>query len=235
MRVTIIGATGGVGAHVVKHALDQGHTVVALARDPSKVTGSGKITKTKIDLQSDDAGGELEKAIKGSDMVLSCLGSRRGEDKVVEKGTRKILDAMQQAKCSRMAMISSIGVGDSGWQLLRLGVGGWIFSALFNSVLKSTKLDLQAAENICIGGPAGWLSSAISHARPNGVSCVVVRPAGLSDAPSEGKYDVALSSGTVGASVAREDVAKFMLTLLENKSYEDGAVSVGGNAPRTGH
>ena len=168
-------------------------------------------------------------------MVLSCLGSRRGEDKVVEKGTRKILDAMQQAKCSRMAMISSIGVGDSGWQLLRLGVGGWIFSALFNSVLKSTKLDLQAAENICIGGPAGWLSSAVSHARPNGVSCVVVRPAGLSDAPSEGKYDVALSSGTVGASVAREDVAKFMLTLLENKSYEDGAVSVGGNAPRTGH
>ena len=51
----------------------------------------------------------------------------------------------------------------------------------------------------------------------------------------QGKYDVALSSGTVGASVAREDVAKFMLTLLENKSYEDGAVSVGGNAPRTGH
>ena len=235
MRVTIIGATGGVGAHVVKHALDQGHTVVALARDPSKVTGSGKITKTKIDLQSDAAGGELEKAIKGSDMVLSCLGSRRGEDKVVEKGTRKILDAMQQSKVPRMAMISSIGVGDSGWQLLRLGVGGWIFSALFNSVLKSTKLDLQAAENICIGGPAGWLSSAISHARPNGVSCIVVRPAGLSDAPSEGKYDVALSSGTVGASVAREDVAKFMLTLLENKSYEDGAVSVGGNAPRTGH
>ena len=143
--------------------------MVALARDPSKVSGSGKITKTKIDLQSDEAGGELEKAIKGSDMVLSCLGSRRGEDKVVEKGTRKILDAMEQAKCPRMAMISSIGVGDSGWQLLRLGVGGWIFSALFNSVLKSTKLDLQAAENICIGGPAGWLSSAISHARPNGV------------------------------------------------------------------
>ena len=77
-------------------------------------------------------------------------------------------------------------------------------------------------------------SSLSEHARPNGVSCVVVRPAGLSDAPSEGKYDVALSSGTVGASVAREDVAKFMLTLLENKSYEDGAVSVGGNAPRTG-
>ena len=73
------------------------------------------------------------------------------------------------------------------------------------------------------------------HARPGGVSCVVVRPAGLSNAPGEGKYDVALADGTVGASVAREDVARFMLTLVADQKYDNGAVSVGGNAPRTGH
>ena len=64
---------------------------------------------------------------------------------------------------------------------------------------------------------------------------VVVRPAGLSDAPGEGKYDVARSDGVVGASVAREDVARFMLTLAAETKYDNGAVSVGGNAPRTGH
>ena len=56
-----------------------------------------------------------------------------------------------------------------------------------------------------------------------------------SDAPGEGKYDVALADGTVGASVSREDVARFMLTLTSEEQYDDGAVSVGGNAPRTGH
>ena len=76
---------------------------------------------------------------------------------------------------------------------------------------------------------------ATPHARPAGVSVVVVRPAGLSDAPGEGKYDVARSDGVVGASVAREDVARFMLTLASDRQYDDGAVSVGGNAPRTGH
>ena len=57
---------------------------------------------------------------------------------------------------------------------------------------------------------------ATAHQRPGGVSAVVVRPAGLSDAPGDGKYDAALSDGTVGASVAREDVARFMLTLTSD-------------------
>ena len=121
-------------------------------------------------------------------------------------------------------------------ELLRLGVGGWIFSAIFATILRKTKADLNAAEALAIGAPAGALyGAATPHMRPAGVSVVVVRPAGLSDAPGEGKYDVALANGTVGASVAREDVARFMLTLASEHKYDNGAVSVGGNAPRTGH
>lgn len=135
-----------------------------------------------------------------------------------------------------MAMISSIGVGDSSMQLLRLGFGGWVFGALFATLLRGTKYDLQAAEDICIGSQPGWVYSGKSHSRPDGVSCVVVRPAGLSNAPGEGKYDVGASvADTVGASVAREDVARFMLTLVADAQYDNGAVAVGGNAPRTGH
>ena len=45
MRIAVLGATGGVGAHVVRLALEQGHTVVALARDPSKIAASGEQTE----------------------------------------------------------------------------------------------------------------------------------------------------------------------------------------------
>ena len=38
----------------------------------------------------------------------------------------------------------------------------------------------------------------------------------------------------MGGSVAREDVARFMLTLATETKYDNGAVSVGGNAPRVG-
>ncbi len=236
MRIAVLGATGGVGNHVVRLALEQGHTVMALARDPSKITATGqKLEKASFDASSPTAAGDLEAGIKGSDMVLSCLGNKRGEETIVERGTATLLAAMASSGVPRMAMVSSIGVGDSSWQLYRLGFGGWVFSAIFATLLRRTKYDLTAAEQLCIGSPAGWVYSAAPHARPGGVSCVVVRPAGLSNAPGEGKYDVALADGTVGASVAREDVARFMLTLVADQKYDNGAVSVGGNAPRTGH
>jgi len=235
MRIAVLGATGGVGAHVVRLALEQGHAVVALARDPSKIVASGDLMKKVAFDVSLATAAELQASIEGTDFVLSCLGNRRGEEKIVEQGTSMLLKAMAASGVPRMAMVSSIGVGDSGLQLLRLGFGGWVFAALFSTLLRGTKNDLAATEELCIGSAEGWVSSARPHARPSEVSCVVVRPAGLSNAPGEGKYDVALASGTVGGSVAREDVARFMLTLVADAQYDNGAVSVGGSAPRTGH
>ena len=74
--------------------------------------------------------------------MLSCLGNRRGEEKIVERGTSTLLQAMAASGVPRMAMVSSIGVGDSGLQLLRLGFGGWVFAALFSTLLRGTKHDL---------------------------------------------------------------------------------------------
>ena len=237
MRIAVIGATGGVGAHVVRLALEQGHSVLALARDTSKISGQPdkNLKKEKLDMKDRDADA-LATQLKGSDLVLSCIGNRRGEDPIVADGTATIMSAMSKAGVGRMAMVSSIGVGDSRLQLLRLGFGGWVFSLIFATILRKTKDDLNAAEALTIGAPAGMLyGEASPHSRPSGVSVTIVRPAGLSDAPGEGKYDVAKVDGTVGASVAREDVARFMLTLTTDTSYDNGAVSVGGNAPRTGH
>jgi nucleoside-diphosphate-sugar epimerase len=39
-RITVFGATGLTGRLVVKHALAQGHEVVALVRDPARLTAS---------------------------------------------------------------------------------------------------------------------------------------------------------------------------------------------------
>ena len=37
MKITVFGATGGVGGHVVRQALDAGHQVTAVVRDPKRL------------------------------------------------------------------------------------------------------------------------------------------------------------------------------------------------------
>ena len=122
MKVAVLAATGGVGAHVVRLALEQGHEVVALARDPSKIADSAKLTKVVVDMQGGDVDA-LANKIKGVDMVISCLGNRMKEKPVVATGTATLMSAMAKAGVRRMSMISSIGVGDSRLQLLKGGFG----------------------------------------------------------------------------------------------------------------
>ena len=50
--------------------------------------------------------------LKGCHFVVSCLGNRRGEPKVVERGTALLLAAMAAANVPRMAMVSCVGVGE---------------------------------------------------------------------------------------------------------------------------
>ena len=37
MKLTVFGATGRIGGHVVQQALDAGHTVTAVVRDPARL------------------------------------------------------------------------------------------------------------------------------------------------------------------------------------------------------
>lgn len=38
MKITVLGATGQTGQHLVSQALQQGHTVTAVVRNPEKIT-----------------------------------------------------------------------------------------------------------------------------------------------------------------------------------------------------
>lgn len=76
MRIAVLGATGGVGKHVVKLALEQGHTVTAIARDPSKIEAAGdKLSTAAIDM-SGDSSDALRTAIKA--VILSSRALAAG-------------------------------------------------------------------------------------------------------------------------------------------------------------
>src|SRR6516164_4860774 len=74
MRLTILGATGGIGRLLLPLALEQGHEVTAFARSPEKVVRNGSGTRLRVlggDLYN---ASQMADAIRGSDAVLSAFG-----------------------------------------------------------------------------------------------------------------------------------------------------------------
>src|SRR3954447_21424192 len=72
MNLTVFGATGGIGRHVVSQALDAGHHVTAYARNPAKLNLTHpKLTVIAGELSDRAAVG---RAVAAADAVISALG-----------------------------------------------------------------------------------------------------------------------------------------------------------------
>lgn len=105
MKITVLGATGGVGRHVVEQAVAAGHDVRAVVRNPSRLTAD--ISYDVADLASVDST-VIESALVGSDAVLSCLGPRSKTDAgVTSRGVGVTLEAMWATGVRRIVAISA--------------------------------------------------------------------------------------------------------------------------------
>ena len=110
MKLIVFGATGMVGKQLVKQALFNGHAV--------KAYGRNVFTE---DLPKDDNlelvqgalfdAGQVLKAIKGCDAVLSALGgSFDGTDKSRSLGMKNIVEQMKQADTKRIVAVGGMGL-----------------------------------------------------------------------------------------------------------------------------
>ncbi|MGW8063581.1 NAD(P)-dependent oxidoreductase [Streptomyces ziwulingensis] len=195
MKLTVFGATGGIGQEVVRQALDAGHHVTAVVRDPARLSVTGEHLEVfRADL-SDAA--SVRPAVAGRDAVLSGLGARRRADAgVATRLTRTVLDAMRAEGVRRVLVVSAAPVGPEpqGAGPLDRGV-----RSLLLTVLKDVYGDLRAMEGELARSDAEW---------------TVVRPPRLQDKPLSGRYrSVVGGFPSKGRFVGRADVAHAMLAM----------------------
>ncbi len=113
LRVTVFGASGKIGRHVVDQLLAAGHTVTAYVRNASKLA----ITHPNLSVvegELDQPAG-IARAVDGADAVISALGPtlRRGATGTpVTDGTRNIVDSMQAACVRRFIGHATPAVAD---------------------------------------------------------------------------------------------------------------------------
>ena len=116
MRIAIVGAAGRTGNELVLQALEKGHFVRALSRDPAKIqAASTNLEVAQADVLAPDT---LAPALRSVDAVLVSLGGQQLNDASTRsEGTKNLIEAMKAEGVARIIIVSTAGVGDSFNQL----------------------------------------------------------------------------------------------------------------------
>ena len=201
MKLLIIGGTGGTGKEIIKQALEQGHFITALVRNPSKV----KTTHPNLQVVKGNVLNmvDVEKAVAGQDAVLSALGHKRFfiKTNILSEGTRNIIDAMKKHLVKRFICVTSLGVNYSRFKL------GLYYTLFVIPVITFFYfLDKGKQEKLI---------------KSSGLDWTIVRPGQLFDGRRRGKYKHGLNTGNyiLTKMISRADVAQFMLNQLNDNTY----------------
>lgn len=112
MKIVIFGATGKIGRNLVDQALALGHDVTAFTRSSRKFERPYENLQI---LQGDvlDAAA-VKRAIEGHEVVVCALGMPLlNKEGLRAKGTKIIVDAMQEIGVKRLICLSGLGAKDS--------------------------------------------------------------------------------------------------------------------------
>ena len=207
-RVLIVGATGGTGRQLVEQALERGHIVTALARDPSALrVEHPRLTVVRGDVLDYVS---VEAAVRGQDAVLSALGHKRYfyPTHILSEGTRNLLRAMETHRVQRFVCETALGIGDGAG---RMGVYYTFF--VIPIILPFYFWDKTRQERLIAASPLNW---------------VVVRPGALTNGAKRGRYRHGRNVGSFLRTVriSRADVADFMLNQMTGSTYLRAAVGV---------
>ncbi|MEM6428643.1 MAG: SDR family oxidoreductase [Deinococcota bacterium] len=206
MKVLIIGSTGKTGQELIRQALEQGHTVTAFARTPSKLSTFSNVNVVQGDVLDPAT---LERAIPGQDVVISALGTADGEPvgTVCSDGTRNILSLMQTHGVTRYIAVSTIGIEETKPRM------DFLSRFLVPKIIGKERLDeAQRQEDITQASDVRW---------------TLVRPARLTDDKPKGSVQAAPDLPTkFMSSLSRADLARFLLEQIDNSSYVNNAVTV---------
>lgn len=198
MKIIVFGSTGSIGIHVVKQALDAGHSVTAFVRDPTKLPiRHANLSIAKGDIMDEAS---IEKAVKGHDAVLCAIGAGR-KGTVRSQGTRHIIQAMEQTGVKRLVCETTLGAGDSRGNLNFV----WKY-IMFGLLLREAYKDHEIQEAYIMRSSLDW---------------TIVRPAAFTDGPNTGIYQHGFSptAKNVTLKISRADVADFMLRQLNDTRY----------------
>jgi putative NADH-flavin reductase len=213
MKLFIAGANGGIGRQAVEQALQAGHQVTALVRDPLKLPLTHpNLSIVKGDIMQPDT---FAHRLKGQQVVISALGVSGGNlfsDKpttLYSQGNANLLKAMEQYGVKRIFCISASALDISPvipWYV-RL-----VAKYIIQKLLKYMYADLRRMENIIKASATDW---------------TIIRPPQLTNDSLTGHYRTAINGFLKDClKISRANVAHFMVNNLTSEETYQATVEI---------
>jgi putative NADH-flavin reductase len=197
VKIAVFGATGRTGRLITAGALERGHVVTALVREPARL---GALRERVHVVQGDVLdGGAVSDAVDGQDAVLVALGvaTKKSDPAVSSLGTLNVIRSMQRYGARRLVVLSA-----GGTQPGRDPNLPWLYERVVKPLfLHAAYADLRRMETSVRQSQLDW---------------TIVRVSGrLTDEPPRGEYRVEPGYSIPGGRrIARADVAELMLDQL---------------------
>jgi putative NADH-flavin reductase len=196
MKITIIGASAGIGLVTVQQALAKGHEVVALSTNTATIPDHASLTKINGSATSVT---DMKRAMAGADVVLITIGTKNKKPNTLFSDTAKALNKAGAELNTKapVLVITGFGAGDSSGYL------SFFMRTVIRLFLKHQYIDKTRMEEIIAQGPLKW---------------EMVRPGMLGNGPLTERYRVitSLHKGIRVGRISRADVADFLLKEAEN-------------------
>lgn len=202
-KVTIIGASKGIGLETTKKALAEGHHVNAFARSATDITiKSDKLIKSNGDaLLSTD----VEAAVADADVVIQTLGVPfntrllTGPIRLFSSATRILLPAMKHAGVKRLIAVTGYGAGDSRETISVLQ------RLPFNLVFGRAYKDKSIQEEMIKASNLDW---------------IIARPGILTNGRASDRYDAITDPVNMqNGIISRANVAQFLVSQIQDDTY----------------
>ena len=217
MRLTVIGASGGIGRELVRQGLAAGHEVTAVLRESAGSAAAlqdwaGTGGRPEVAVVDGLTATDLLEPVRGRDAVASALGphGRTADPTVNSRGVRAAVEAMQRTGVRRIVAVSAAPLAPASGSVLDRR----LVRPLLWRAFRAHYEDLARME---------------AERRGSGLDWTVVRPPKLTNRPARGRQPrTAVDAPLAGAAfLSRADVAAAMLRALADPATTGHALALG--------
>ncbi|WP_338604719.1 NAD(P)-dependent oxidoreductase [Sulfolobus tengchongensis] len=107
MRIALFGASGRIGQRILREALDRNHYVIAIVRDPKKITISNpKLTVISADIRDPN---QVAKVVRGTDVVVASIRPDTGHESDLVIMAKSLIEGTKLAKVNRLIFVGGAG------------------------------------------------------------------------------------------------------------------------------